>query len=732
MATKMATTAAALLVCSLTAAGQRLDAVSSASSVCAPLAASDVEGNTTADEATLLQVGRRATEAAREATQLRGFQFWIHGQRHKKRQMKVSGDGRWNVPNPNNLTELRQPEQLRSPVLLKVQETNLSTPFIKKGSYAITRGYNGKVPGPMIVMRPGTTTYVRVVNELGKNTDHSGFCEDHHMVPHPLQALEGVGPISEHFCELNTTNFHTHGLHTSPLPGHDEVRKTRIEPGESFDFSFELPDYHMGGTHWYHPHVHSSTAVQAGGGMHGFIHVEDIPGHLPPFIEKMPQSFMFLSGVDMHLSTKFERLGSADKLPKTGPYGFWRWIPCGPGADVEAPEGNEEPEFQDCKEIDPLTEDGAAFWEKIGLKKTPFILVNGQWQPKLTVKAGEWQRLRIAHASIELTLDLGLANPELCRVGLLAKDGVYLEEGPRWLHGPISISSGNRADVAIACKCPKGVKSCGTWLMFQTAHHEGHEEVSGKVMYLHIKQDDCSHDLSLELPSYHLNRPCYMANLRGLRVHPNNVHQLSLPCDFEPRCGKYNVTYDGVSHTTPSTALIDTLQLGTLYEWNFFHGVQYHPLHLHVTPFQITEIGPFFEPFYQDFVDDEYKYNNFFQVGDWHDVLRMPHRESCKLRLLPNTFTGEYMLHCHFLDHEDAGLMGYFKVKGKEGTRNDCAQKHDPQCFWNSHEAGWRLSSPSSNSYPSYSSSPPIHQGRGSSSGSSSSSSSHGYGPCHR
>lgn len=359
-------------------------------------------------------------------------------------------------------------------------------------------------------------------------------------------------------------------------------------------------------------------------------------------------------------------------------------------------EPNEEPEPpSDCAEVNPLTKKGSAFWEKIGLKKRPFILVNGQWQPKLTLKAGKWQRLRIAQASIELSLDIGLANPELCRVGLLAKDGIYLEEAPRWLRGPISLSVGNRADVAIACKCPKGVKSCGTWLMYQTEHHEGHPEVSGRVMYLHIKQDYSNLHLPLDLPSYQLKRPCYMANLRGLEVAEQNVHQLSLPCDFEPRCGKYNITYDGVTHTTPSTPLVDTLELGKLYEWNFHHGVQYHPLHLHVTPFQITKIGPFFTPFYQDFVDDEWKYSNFFQVGDWHDVLRMAHRESCKLRILPNTFTGDYMFHCHFLDHEDAGLMGYFKVNGTEGTRNEDAQKHDPLCFWNNKDAGWKMFSSS-------------------------------------
>ena len=68
----------------------------------------------------------------------------------------------------------------------------------------------------------------------------------------------------------NTTNIHTHGLHVSSMaPGDDPFQI--IAPGSELTSHFQIPAYHMGGTHWYHPHHHGSTALQTGGGAHGII-----------------------------------------------------------------------------------------------------------------------------------------------------------------------------------------------------------------------------------------------------------------------------------------------------------------------------------------------------------------------------------------------------------------------------------------------------------------------------
>jgi hypothetical protein len=111
-----------------------------------------------------------------------------------------------------------------------------------------TRGYNGNLPGPTIRVRAGDTFNITLVNELEDidNTDY-GMNEFRHP---------------------NTTNLHTHGLHSSSKPPGDNVFVS-VKPLSSHNYSYSILDTHMGGTYWYHPHLHGCTALQIGGGAFG-------------------------------------------------------------------------------------------------------------------------------------------------------------------------------------------------------------------------------------------------------------------------------------------------------------------------------------------------------------------------------------------------------------------------------------------------------------------------------
>merc|ERR1719450_1353284 len=104
------------------------------------------------------------------------------------------------------------------------------------------------------------------------------------------------------FCETSITNLHTHGLHVSSkgvadgLAAESDNIFAVVQPGGTQDFAFTIPDYHMGGTHWYHPHHHHATALQAGGGMAGVIIVEDPDNYLPTEYSSMTEKILFISG----------------------------------------------------------------------------------------------------------------------------------------------------------------------------------------------------------------------------------------------------------------------------------------------------------------------------------------------------------------------------------------------------------------------------------------------------
>jgi len=96
--------------------------------------------------------------------------------------------------------------------------------------------YNGVVPGPEIRARQGDRITVRVTNRLDE-----------------------------------PTTVHWHGLRVpNAMDGVPHLTQPPIQPGETFDYAFDVPD---AGTYWYHPHQRSFE--QVGRGLHGPLIVEE-------------------------------------------------------------------------------------------------------------------------------------------------------------------------------------------------------------------------------------------------------------------------------------------------------------------------------------------------------------------------------------------------------------------------------------------------------------------------
>jgi FtsP/CotA-like multicopper oxidase with cupredoxin domain len=95
--------------------------------------------------------------------------------------------------------------------------------------------YNGRLPGPTLVVDPGDRIALTLVNHL-----------------------------------YDATNLHTHGFHVSPEGNSDNVL-LHVQPGETFEFRFDLPGDHAPGMNWYHPHAHGHGTRQMFGGMAGAV-----------------------------------------------------------------------------------------------------------------------------------------------------------------------------------------------------------------------------------------------------------------------------------------------------------------------------------------------------------------------------------------------------------------------------------------------------------------------------
>src|ERR671939_2139993 len=86
--------------------------------------------------------------------------------------------------------------------------------------------FNGQVPGPAIEAEVGDTLVVDFTNELSE-----------------------------------PTTIHWHGLRVpADMDGTESVQRA-VEPGESFEYRFTVPD---AGTHWYHSHVNETEQLERG------------------------------------------------------------------------------------------------------------------------------------------------------------------------------------------------------------------------------------------------------------------------------------------------------------------------------------------------------------------------------------------------------------------------------------------------------------------------------------
>jgi len=134
----------------------------------------------------------------------------------------------------------------------------------------------------------------------------------------------------------------------------------------------------------------------------------------------------------------------------------------------------------------------------------------------------------------------------------------------------------------------------------------------------------------------------------------------------------FAVTFDGkedrfIHDDQPVAA---TFPMEQVLEWHA-GGVSMHPMHIHVQPFQLQEIEK--TPYR---VEPE-GYEEWDQVGDWKDTYfsgtasdKIRVRFAFRLRGI-----NKFIMHCHFLNHEDQGLMTSFNVSDSECVIPDqCAE----------------------------------------------------------
>ena len=394
----------------------------------------------------------------------------------------------------------------------------------------------------------------------------------------------------------DVSNLHFHGLHTSStLPADDTTLP--VGPKAEYTYILEIPADHAPGTFWIHPHVHGSSTLQGGGGAAAALIVDDPPGALPAPIAAARD----LVWVVQHFAT--DLLFNVGKMS-----GDERFV-------VEAEDEEDEDEGPGG-----------------GARREDFTLVNGMTKPVVRVAPGEWTRWRLiypgqyAHPAHALDLALSPSGGDEadlgCEMQLIAKDGIYLADAPRTI-ALARVPAGGRADVMVCCAAAGETVVTAEGRAIARLRVEGAAQASGP------------------LPSWTPARPPYLADLGAESADERCRCGTHMGMCF-PQWGEGERCING--RPWLASEYLHVAPLGVLQE-RTLTNLHEHPYHQHIYPFQLTG----------GFNDTDY-----FRKGDWHDTWQdadLPSEAEGLIRYRPLDYSGRMLLHCHWLQHQDDGMM---------------------------------------------------------------------------
>jgi len=244
--------------------------------------------------------------------------------------------------------------------------------------------------------------------------------------------------------------------------------------------------------------------------------------------------------------------------------------------------------------------------------------VNGKVDGTLTVPPDTWLHWRVLLADTDSrkeTVTLG-AN---CEAELLARDGVWRTSAPKDLAtNTVELTGASRADLAVRCTGASDIR-VGNTTVASIA-------VAGSP-------DTGPHPYAADgVSMWSAIRPSYLRDLSG--ATGVNTESVSI--------GARTINNDKFDHDTPTF----TLQADAVQEWTL-SGANNHPFHLHVYHMQTFGCGGDFED------------------GEYYDTVA----GDCTVRfdldaVSGSAYAGRTIMHCHILDHEDRGAMGWVDVIG--------------------------------------------------------------------
>jgi blue copper oxidase len=433
------------------------------------------------------------------------------------------------------------------------------------------------------------------------------------------------------------TTIHWHGQHVEwRMDGHPLLS---VGPGATYRYAY--PVHNRGGTYWYHPHAHGSSARQTYSGLAGFFLVEDEDERrLSEALNLRP------SETDIPLLIQ-------DKMFDEG------------GNFVYAPEPmDEEMGYEGDVVLANLTPNP---YLEVGTRIYRFRLLNGSNARNL--------RLAFSRANARTGED------ELLPYHVVATDGSLLDR-PRPAT-EVFLSPAERVDVLVdlsgfevgeevvlrslpidpmhnehEMEMGGDMEQMGTGHQHHTHHHMGHARLpDGHGFYLLKLVVREQVDYAGRVPETLSEFP--RQDFTGATTRP-----ITLSMATEGETARWLI--NGLSHQTDEYPIVAQRGAKEIWEIHNAERSMPHPMHLHGFRFRVHGRTGSPEQVSRLAVDDDGRTAT--DLGYKDTVLVWP-GETVRLAVdFSHGFEGEqlYMFHCHILEHENAGMMLNVKVVSGE------------------------------------------------------------------
>jgi FtsP/CotA-like multicopper oxidase with cupredoxin domain len=250
-------------------------------------------------------------------------------------------------------------------------------------------------------------------------------------------------------------------------------------------------------------------------------------------------------------------------------------------------------------------------------------LVNGQREPTLSIAAGQVERWRVVNVSSSRYIRLSIGERPF---RILGTDGGLIPAPVE--ADEVLLTPGDRVDLAV------GPFAEGESLSVQALRHD-------RGTFKRQKHEGFA---TLTVTAAAPSRAHIPEQLRHIQplvtgfVAPTREVELG----FKVRLNRgVDFTINRESHHRD-----EPVKVGELQVWDVINKTPVdHPFHLHGFFFQVLEVNGEPPPFLS-----------------WEDTVNVPARGRARIAWVPDDRPGEWMYHCHILEHHAGGMMAHFEV----------------------------------------------------------------------